>query len=226
MSKNTRIALIVAVAVLILAGLFVVGLILSPREAPPPSPLTAPSVEANGLPVFVIQPDESEARFAIDEVLRTGAFTVVGTTDQVAGEIAADYEQPQLTQLGVIRINVRTLRTDNNLRNFALWSQILNSDQPEFEFAEFAPQEVIGLPTEVTVGEAFEFSINGDLTVRGVTQPVEFEVSVTPEAANRLSGSARAVVRYEDFGIRIPDVPQVVSADENVRLELDFVATR
>ena len=44
--------------------------------------------------VYTIDQAASEARFVIDEVLNGSPFTVVGTTDQVAGEIALSLTDP------------------------------------------------------------------------------------------------------------------------------------
>jgi polyisoprenoid-binding protein YceI len=64
----------------------------------------------------------------------------------------------------------------------------------------------------------------GDLTVRDVTQSVVFDTTVTISDDNRLTGQAVTTVMREDFGLTIPNVPSVVSVEEEVRLELDFVA--
>jgi len=40
----------------------------------------------------------------------------------------------------------------------------------------------------------------------------------------RLDGTAKTTIKYADFGISIPQVPQVASVDETVDLEIDFVA--
>ena len=62
--------------------------------------------------LFEIVSAESEARFIIDEVLNGTPTTVVGVTDQVAGQLAVDTVNVGNTQIGVIQINARTLTTD------------------------------------------------------------------------------------------------------------------
>jgi polyisoprenoid-binding protein YceI len=174
--------------------------------------------------VYRIVPEESQVRFVIDEILRGALFTVIGSTDQVAGDIAVDLNNPASTEVGTIRVNVRTLQTDDNNRNRALRSFILKSAEDQYEFAEFQPTAIEGLPETVAAGEAFTFQITGDLTVTGVTRPVTFETTATLDADNRLTGSAVATVLYPDFNLTIPSVPFVAGVDEDVRLEIDFVA--
>lgn len=176
------------------------------------------------LVVFDIETDDSEVRFILDELLRGQPNTVTGRTDQIAGQIAVDFANPQNSQVGEIRISARALATDNELRNRAIRSVILQSAEDQFEFISFVPTEVSGLPTSVTMGEAFEFEITGDLTIRDITNPVTFSVTVTPVSETRLEGTATATVQRGDYNLEIPSVPSVADVDEAVRLEIDFVA--
>lgn len=180
------------------------------------------SAQASSAVTFQISQEESEARFVIDEVLNNAPKTVVGTTSQVAGEIAIDPSSPDLTRIGVIQISARDLTTDSEFRNRAIKNSILDTDQ--YELITFTPSEVIGLPASASVGEGYTFQIVGDLTIRDVTKTVTFEVSANAASDQRLEGTATATIDYADFGISIPQVSQVASVAEQVRLELDFVA--
>jgi polyisoprenoid-binding protein YceI len=185
----------------------------SPTDAPASQPVR-----------FDILSSESQVRFLLDEDLRGSRVTVVGTTNQVAGQIAVDFAAPVQSQVGIIRINVRSLATDNEFRDRAIRGQILQSAQDAFEFAEFTPTEVTGLPSSVTLGEAFTFQVTGGLKIRDVTNTVTFDVTVTPVSQTRLEGLARAVVTRESYGLTIPSVPGVANVEEEVELEIDFVA--
>lgn len=174
--------------------------------------------------LFRITQDESEVRFNIDETLRGERITVVGTTDQVAGDIGVNFDNPSASQVGTIRINVRTLSTDSSLRNNAIRGQILQSSRDEFEFAEFVPSSIDGLPDSVAVGDTVTFTITGDLTVRDITNTVTFETTVTVTNETRIEGLATATVLRDDYNLSIPSVPQVADVAEEVILEIDFVA--
>jgi polyisoprenoid-binding protein YceI len=143
-------------------------------------------------------------------------------TDQVAGQIAVNANSPAGTQIGVIQINARTLSTDSDMRNRAIKNSILDTN--DYEYVTFTPVELVGLPDAVTIGEPFTFQIVGDLTVRDVTQQVTFAVELTPVSERELNGSASTTIRYADFGIAIPQVPSVTGVEEEVTLEIDFVA--
>ena len=188
-------------------------------------PVTAPGLEEEaGARVFRIAQEESEVRFLIDEVLRGADFTVVGATDQVAGDLRVDTGDPAASDIGLIRINARTLTTDNGNRNRALRTFILKSAEDEFEYAEFETSEVTGMPESVTVGEPFDIQILGELRIAGATQPLTFDATITLESEERLSGSARSSLQHADLGLTIPSVPFVSDVAEEVRLEIDFVA--
>jgi polyisoprenoid-binding protein YceI len=192
------------------------------------APTTAPTEEvaaATALVVFDIVSAESEARFLLDEDLRGERITVIGTTDQVAGQIAVDFANPSASEVGVIRINMRTIATDNEFRNRAIRGQILQSAQDQFEFAEFTPTALSGMPDSVAFGEPFSFQITGDLKIRDVINEVTFDVTVTPASETRIAGAARAVITRESYGLTIPSVPGVANIEEEIEIELEFVAT-
>ncbi len=179
-------------------------------------------MSTEGVIVFFIAQEGSEARFIIDEVLRNEPKTVVGVTSKVSGEISVDPGAPLATQVGVITIDAGDLKTDSSFRNSAIKEFILQTGRyPEITFT---PTSIIGLPESANVGETYDFEIIGDLTIREITQEVTFKVSVTAVSEDRLEGSATASISRADYGLTIPSVPQVASVENVVFLELDFTA--
>jgi polyisoprenoid-binding protein YceI len=210
------------------AGLAVAGYAMFKPPAQATAPIEAAPIAADtasaasDAQVFQIDPNASSARFVIDEILRGSPYTVVGTTNQVAGQIAADLDDLDTAQVGTIRVNARTLTTDADGRNRMLKNQILQTDQ--HEYIEFTPKRMVGLPEAVTVGQSFTFQMVGDLAIRGTTREAAFDVAVTPTAENRLEGTATSTIRYADWGVSIPQVPSVAGVADQVALHLDFVA--
>ena len=178
---------------------------------------------ATGMTTYTIVQSSSQARFVIDEVLNGSPKTVIGSTDQVAGEIAVDPTAPTGAQVGTIQINARTLSTDSEQRNNAIKNRILRTDQ--YEYITFVPTGVAGLPATATVGETYRFQVVGQLTIAGQTHEATFAATATPNADGTLSGSAKTTVQYADWGLSIPSVPQVAGVSDTLALELDFVAT-
>ncbi len=175
--------------------------------------------------LFRISQDESEARFKIEEVLFGNPTTVVGVTRRVAGDIIVNFRNPSASQIGVIAVNARTLKTDQEFRDQSIRGQILQSSRDEYEFIRFTPVELINLPdTPVTLGSPIAFQIRGDLTIRDVTRSVTFDATAALVAPDRLEAQASVTVLYRDFGLEIKAPPQVSSVGESVTLELDLVA--
>jgi polyisoprenoid-binding protein YceI len=201
-----------------------------PPEPPQPDEATvvpaesAQSSEETGgtSGIFEIVSAESEARFLIDEVLRGDPVTVVGSTDQVAGQNAVDPGDLSSAQAGIIQVNARTLATDNQFRNRAIKNRILLTN--DHEFVTFAPTEIVGLDGSGVVGETYSFQIVGDLTVTDVTRQVTFEVTATPVSETRIEGLATTAFLYTDFELFIPDAQAVDTVEDEVRLEFEFVA--
>lgn len=187
------------------------------------APTEAPSeAQAGEARVYTIDAAASEVRFQLDEDLRGVRTTVVGVTDQVAGQLSVNLADLSQTQVGVIQINARTLVTDNNFRNRAIQNEIL--DTGAFEFITFTPSGVEGLPSSATIGETITFTLVGDLTIRDVTLPATFTVEATAVSDTQITGSATAVVNRADFGLQIPSVPNVANVEEEVELYIDFTA--
>ncbi len=172
---------------------------------------------------FAIVQAESEARFSLGEILRGNPVTVVGATDQVAGEISVDFSNPSNSQIGPIQVNARTLVTDNDFRNRAIKNEIL--DTGDFEFISFTPTSINGLPESVSIGEEIVFTITGDLTVRDITNQVTFDAKVTAVSETQLQGYASTIVARADYDLQIPSVPSVADVDEDVLVEIEFTAT-
>jgi polyisoprenoid-binding protein YceI len=178
--------------------------------------------QPEGIVVFEIVQDGSQVRFTLDELLRGQPKTVVGTTNQVAGEIAVNFDDPASTQVGAILVNARTFVTDSEFRNRAINNEIL--DTGAYEFITFTPNAIVGFPQNPQVGEALSFQIIGELTIRDVTNEVTFDVTATAESESLMKGYAKTTVSRVDYDLQIPEVRNVANVDEEVLLEIDFVA--
>lgn len=195
----------------------------APAESAAP---TAAPVESASAPAgevrFQIVPDQSTASFILQEDLRGQRVEVVGTTNQIAGELAVNPSDLSSTRVGVIQVNVRTLATNDNRRNNAIRNFILNTDT--HEFVTFTPKSIEGLSGAGAANTPLTFKISGDLTIRDVTVPVVFDATAQATSAEQITGSAMTVINRNDFNLNIPSVPFVANVTEEVTLKLDFVA--
>ncbi|MAT96272.1 MAG: hypothetical protein CL608_03945 [Anaerolineaceae bacterium] len=215
--------------VVMVVGAVLIGVVwvffLQPAQTPT-TPLTSIpiAVEDDGrnLIIFEIVSAESEVTFTLSETLRGLPTTVIGSSRQVAGQIAVDFANPANSQIGPILINARTLLTDNEFRNNAIQNFILGTEQ--YEFITFTPNKISGLPDEFVPDETISIQIEGDLKIREIMRPVTFVGTIAPNGRTQLTGSATTQIMRENFDLQIPNAPGVANVSENVTLTIDFVA--
>jgi len=191
----------------------------TPEEATPESNPTS-----EDLVIYEIKQDKSEVSFKIFEELRGQPNDVIGTTNQVAGQIALDTTNLNKTQVGEIRVNSRTLLTDVDRRNQAIRNFILNTDQ--YEFISFTTTDLTGLIGSAAPGQTFTFQINGDLKIRDISQPVTFDVTAQLDENNQITGSAMATINRDQYNLTIPNVPGVANVGKEITLTINFVAVQ
>jgi polyisoprenoid-binding protein YceI len=186
---------------------------------------TNDTVDESPALTFVIDPDQSTARFELDEVLNGSPKHVVGTTDQVAGQVRVDEADLSSAEFSDIVVNARTLTTDSERRDRAIRGPIvLDSANDAHELITFSVSSVDGLDGSVQIGDTVEFTITGDLTVKGTTQEVTFDASAIFVDLGTIQGTATAEITRDSFGIGIPSVPSVADVTNEVLIGIDFVA--
>ncbi|MFQ5524325.1 MAG: YceI family protein [Acidimicrobiia bacterium] len=217
--------LVVAVLVLVAAVGGWLWVAAGSGEPSGPLPGPVPDVASPGSMVFVIDQSRSLASFEIQEELRGAPNIVVGETDQISGRVIFDPADLTTATLSDIVVNARTFRTDSARRDRAMRGPvILDSASDEHEFITFVPVSVDSLEGGAILGETYEFTVAGDLTIKGTTRPVTFDVVAQLSDETTLEGSATARVRRSDFGIGIPTVPGVANVVDELILYFDFVA--
>jgi polyisoprenoid-binding protein YceI len=191
--------------------------------ADPPTGLTAPPLDGPGALYSIVQ-GQSTAAFEIDEELRGQPNHVVGTTSDLVGNIRVDTGDGSASTVGTILISARTFATDSAFRDRAIRGPvILNSADDAFELITFEPTAVEGLSGPIVEGEEVDFQVAGNLTVKGTTAPVTFDVTAALRNGG-LEGTATATVQRSAFGIGIPSVPSVANVSDDVLIRLEFVA--
>lgn len=176
--------------------------------------------------IFRIDAAQSQVRFSLQETLMGSPVTVVGSTNQVAGDIRVDFANPANSELGIVRVNMRTLATDNSNRNGSIRRFILRTAEDQYEFSDFVPTAISGLPQSVAVGDTIEFQVTGNFSIVDVTQPLTFDVTLTIASETRLEGTASTTILRSNWPpiatFQVP--PQVAEVSNEVLLEIDFVA--
>ncbi|MDE0663957.1 MAG: YceI family protein [Acidimicrobiaceae bacterium] len=166
------------------------------------------------------EPTVSFAGFRVDEVLNNiGAFTAVGRTARVSGSI--ELSDTALVA-ATVEVQMGTLHTDNSFRDGRIY-QALNTS--EFPLATFTLAEPVDLPAGMADGEAFSGSAEGDLTIKGVTNRVAFDLQAQL-VGDRIVAVGSSDVLFSDYGVTAPTAPIVVSVEDHGIMEFQLLFTR
>jgi len=188
-----------------------------------PAAPAAPAEASSGDAIrFVVDPAQSEARFIIDEELMGSPKQVVGVNDGVSGEVSVNPADPASVQIGPIVIEAGGFVTDNDRRNGAINRFILQSGN--YPTITFTPTGMEGVPASVGVGDSLTLQVTGDLTIREITRPETFAVTVQVVSTTELRVSGAAQFLRENYELTIPSVPSVANVTNEIQLEFDFVA--
>lgn len=174
--------------------------------------------------LYRIDQSESLAEYNIDETLRGEDITVVGTTNELAGDILLNMEDPSASTVGMIKVNARTFETPEPRRDAAVGRTILESENEAYEFITFQPASIDNLPDEWELGVEYkDVTINGDLTIKDTTRPVSFNGSVVL-TEEQLEADFQATVAHEEFDVFIPDLPFLANVGKDTTLKVMAVA--
>jgi polyisoprenoid-binding protein YceI len=146
----------------------------------------------------------------------------VGETPDVTGAVVLDAGGQVVADRSKVTMNARTLRSDDSDRDEYLRTDGLETDR--FQQIELTVQSVAGLPWPLPAEGNVAFQLEGSMTAHGVTAPVTWEVQaqLTPNSAR---GQASTSFPFDRFGMKRPSAFFLLSVEDNIRLELDFVAT-
>lgn len=190
-----------------------------------PAPAHTPSPTAEPVPplTFEFGPG-TVARYLVKEQLASLDLPndAIGETTGVSGRIVFAADGSVLPDMSVIKIDMQALKSGSAKRDKYLRGKSLESDlYPE---AVFVLTGVIGLAWPLPIGEPLDFEMTGEMTVRDVTRPVTW-TTVALFDGDSISGRASTRFTFGDFQMKVPSVFVVISVEDDIRLELDFVAT-
>ena len=177
----------------------------------------AAAAEPAGRPrvALVLDPARSEVRFRAEA---TGhAFT--GRTRRIGGRATLAPGDLSGVAGASAEVEAASLETGNGLRDRKMRRMLESDRYPRilFRAARFAPGD---LPREG--GKEFRGVLSGEITVRGVTTPVSFDVAGAWEGAG-LRASGAGEVRFTDFGMKPPRVLGWLRVEDRIRLEFDVL---
>ena len=169
----------------------------------------------------LVQGANSFVGYRVNENLAgVGSVTAVGRTTAIEGSLSFDGSAITATK---VTADVSKLTSDKAMRDDQLKQQALQSAKyPNATFALTSPISIAELPDD---GETVTQTINGKLTLHGVTRDISLQVQGV------LDGSQLIVVgdtniAFADYGIESPKSMAVLSIDDHGTLELQLVFAR
>ena len=209
--------------------LVLVAIVLSAcgGAAAPPTVATSPSA---GVPAgalrFTATAFKSLATVKVEEHLAANLVNTdaVLTSNGVDGTLTLNADGSFAPDSKLV-VDMTRLSSDQALRD--KWIQLFGIETNKFKTATFVPQKATGLPSPLPANGTWDFTLDGALTVHGVTKPASWKANVT-RTGRDLTGTATTLIHWGDFGIEKPQaaVTQVVSVSDDIRLELTFVGAQ
>lgn len=120
-------------------------------------------------------------------------------------------------------VDVTSMDSGNSQRDQHI-SEAEYLDTAQFLNATFNATSFEGLPAEWKSGEAYDVSITGDLTVKGITKEVVFTGQTVYDQGS-LKLEAGTVVTFGDFGMKNPHTV-VMDTENNLIVELRLVLSK
>ncbi|MBI2684422.1 MAG: YceI family protein [Actinobacteria bacterium] len=165
-----------------------------------------------------IDPSHSTIGFSVKHMV---IATVRGRFEQFAGSVQAD-DDGSIAIDGTIQtasVNTNEPQRDEHLRSADFFDA---GNSPEIVFASTG-----------TTGRGPEFAITGDITIRGVTRPIELAAEVLGEGTDpwgnpRVALEAKGELNRKDFGLNWNQVLETggLLVSEKVKISLDLSLVR
>lgn len=188
----------------------------TPAASVAQTPVAQTAASAGGLPqslkdvasgsvyTFQVDPAQTTVGYAVNEVLMGNKQVTRGTTNSVDGQfqLALKDGKPTIV-MSRLQVDLRTLKSDNGMRDQAIRMQWLQSNT--YSYAVFVAKEVSGLPADAVQGQPYTLKVSGDMTIRNITKPVTFDITVTLNGTT-LTGEGTTQIFMKDYGFSPPEI--------------------
>jgi polyisoprenoid-binding protein YceI len=162
----------------------------------------------------------SAAGFRVAEELATvGVTEAVGRTSDVTGSVTI--AGTTVTEAS-FTVELATLQTDDARRDGRMRQALATDEFPTATFVLTEPIELGTLPAE---GETISVVAAGDLTIKGVTNPVAIDLDAQVVGDTLVVVGSTPVV-FADHGVEAPTAAIVVSVEDRGTIELQLFLTR
>jgi polyisoprenoid-binding protein YceI len=189
--------------------------VTDPVASDPPDAATTTAAAATDEQAWTIDPATSAVGYRVVEVLFGQDTEGVGRTSAITGGLTLSGTQVTAADF---EVDMATVTSDEDRRDNQFRGRLMDTEN--FPTATFALTAPIELGTAPTDGAAVTATATGDLTLRGTTNPVTFDVQ-----AQQGSGTIQVVgstdIVFADYGIPDPSTTGISTQDHGL-LEFDL----
>ncbi len=159
--------------------------------------------------------DGSEITFTVGEKLSRLPLPsdAVVRTEALSGQLNLDEGSSQVS------VDLSILSSDQDFRDRYIQTRMFQNSP----VAVFTVDVLGVLPPEFFSGETFTRQVSGSLNVNGGDFPLTFDLEVRNDG-DVLNILARTVFTWDQFGIRVPNISNIVSVEDEVSVQLLLVA--
>lgn len=179
-----------------------------------------PGAAAPGL-TLTVTPAGNSARYLVGEQLVGFDLPgdAIGVTSEVSGAIVLDSTGAVVADGSKITVGVGSLKSDQERRDNYVRGRVLSADS--FPTVVLVPTRIRNLRLPLPTSGTRSLTLEGNLTVRGVTRPTIWTVNAT-FSSTAITGKASTRFTFTEFRLTPPRVRSVLSVNDTIRLEYDF----
>ena len=183
---------------------------MEPTAAPEPEPTAMVEPEMPAAGGFTIG-EGSEATFTVNEKLAWLDLPndAVMRTEGISGTIYLDGSAT------VIELDLHSMTSDSDRRD----GYVRNRMFPDHRTATVTVSDLGDLPDPLPEGEEITRQVQGELSIKGVTKPIIFEV-VARKDPDKLFVLGRTTFTWDDLELPPPNIPGRIEVKDEVRVEV------
>jgi polyisoprenoid-binding protein YceI len=182
----------------------------SPAPVGGTSPTTAPAATDSGVAGTWRPTTGSVLGYRVKEVLFGQSNEAVGRTSDITGSMTINGASVSAVDLTV---NLKTIKSDNSQRDGQFHGRIMNTATfPNATFTLTQPLTLSAVPTDGAVVDA---KATGDLTLRGTTKTVTFDLKAQRDGV-RIKVNGTIPIVFADYRIPNPSAGPATTEDRGV----------
>jgi polyisoprenoid-binding protein YceI len=152
-----------------------------------------------------------------EELVGVGTTTAVGRTNALDGTLAFDGDKITAVE---VKADLTQLKSDKSIRDGQLRRQAIETDKfPNATFALSSPITINDVPD---AGNKVNQTVNGKLTLHGVTRDVSLQVQGVMEG-NQVIIVGSTPILFADYSIAKPQAQSVLGVDDKGIMEFQLV---